>query len=503
MRLYDPGTISDQAREIQARRDAHAEVVRSKLRKLNSSVSAKQRAFLHSKSKRRRLLGSRQSGKSHDIAVEQINTGFGYDPETDTLGGDKTDSMYVAPTSKSARNAVWSKLHALNNEHEFGLHLHESRLVAMFPTGSTCDFEGAHDSARVQRLRGKPLTGKLWVDESGFFADKIVRELLGSVATAMFLASPNGQKIVVASSPAPQRRGKFFELGGSPEWEQHALTIFDNPIIQNPIEALADLRAATGWTETSPSYQREGLGLEVDDATLNVYELGELNLIDGFPEGPWTTVATIDFGDSDQTAIAINGWRPHDPALYTLYVEGWSKIDIEDLAQKLLPVLARYRPVGIFADTGGGGAQHVTYLRKRHSLSIKPVSKSPHYKKPAIDAFNADARRALYRVLRTSLVVEQMQVLQWDATERAKDKWLEHAGMANDLCDVVLYGHIHASHFRADKAPPEKPKPGSDEAWNQFSDEGLQRAQRSAAEHHERLAEIAEETAYLLGGDVD
>ncbi len=503
MRLYDPSFVEDQAREVKTRREAHAAKVLDKLRRLNSTLGPKQRAFVHSAAKRLRVKGARQCGKSHGIGVRIINRGFGYDPIADTLSGDKTDSMYVAPTSKSARNAVWSKLHELNNKYELGLFLHESRLVSMFPTGSTCDFEGAHDSARVQRLRGKPLTGELYVDEGGFYPEKIARELLGPVATAMFLASPNGQKIIFSSSPAAQRRGLFFELGGNANWEQHGLTLFDNPIIANPVEALADLRAATGWTELSPSYQREGLGLEVDDDTLNVYELGELNLIDGFPEGPWTTIATLDFGDSDQSAIAISGWRPHDPELYTLYVEGWSKFDIEDLAQKLLPLLARYRPLGIFGDSGGGGAQHINYLRKRHHLSIKPVMKSPHYKKPAIDQFNADARRGLWRCLRSALVVEQMKTLQWDATEKAKGNWIEHDGMANDLCDVVLYGHMHAAHFRAEKKPPAPPKAGSDEAWKQWSDAGLQRANAEAEEYHRRQAEIAEERAYLLGGDVD
>lgn len=408
-----------------------------KLRRLNATLGPKQRTFVHSRSKRRRIKGSRQCGKSHGIGTDIINTGFGYDPETDTLLPDATASMYVAPTSKSARNAVWSKLHELNNKYELGMHLHESRLVAMFPTGATTDFEGAHDSARVQRLRGKPLTGKLWVDEFGFFPERLARELLGPVATAMFLASPNKQRIALSSSPAPQRRGLFFELGSNANWEQHSLTLFDNPIISNPVEALADLRAATGWTEASPAYQREGLGLEVDDTTLNVYELGELNLIDSFPEGPWDTVATLDFGDSDQSAIAILGWRPHDPVLYTLYVEGWSKFDIEDLAQKLLPLLARFKPRAIFADSGGGGAQHISYLRKRHRLPIGKVMKSPNYKKPAIEEFNTDARRGLYRVLRSSPLVEQMQALQWDATERAKGNWNEHPGMANDLCFVA------------------------------------------------------------------
>lgn len=492
MILYDAKTLADGAQLVLQRRRAHARKIHGRLKDLRSTLSPKQAAYVTSQSPRRRLLGSRQSGKSHCIVVDHADVGFAA----------KNHSLYVAPSSKSARNAVWSKLHAVNNEYELGIELKEGSFRAVFPTGATWGFEGAHDSARVQRLRGDTITGKLTIDEGGFYPDKLLRELIGPVATAMFLTSK--QRIAIASSPALQRRGMFFELGNSAQWEQHRFTADDNPAIKDVQQALKDLRDASAWTEATPAYQREGLGLEVDDVLHNVYALTDINLIDAFPDGPWTTIMIVDFGDGDQSAISIAGWREHDPSLYVHHVEGESNIDIEDVAQKINPLLERWNPIGIYGDTGGGGAQHCTYLRKRHGISIQPVAKKPGYKKAAIEAANADMRRGHYKVLRSSPLVEQMQALQWDATAMQKGVWQEHPSMPNDLCDVAgVYAHMHAQHFRAEPKPPPAPLVGTAEHWKLYEEEGLRRAQADALQHQADLETTEEERAYLIGADVD
>jgi hypothetical protein len=485
--------LAGQARSILERRKAAIARVRAAVESLRKTLGKKQRAFMASKAPRRTLGGSRQSGKSHTLATTLIETGFER----------KCESMYVAPTSKAARNAVWSKLHELNDRFRLGIELKEGAFKAKFPNGSTVGFEGAHDSARVKRLRGATLTGVLCIDESAFFPDALLRELMGPTASAMFLASPNGQRMIAASSPGMQRRGHFFELCHmhTEQWQPHHLTIFDNPVVKDPQKALAELRDANAWTEASPAYQREGLGLWIDDATHAVYELSELNLVDGFPDAKWTTVMTIDFGSNDQSAIAVAGWRDHDPNFYVLHVEGASEMDIEDVAQRALPLIARWSPIGVYGDHGGGGAQHADYLRKRHRIPVRPVAKKQNYKAAAIDAFNADARRGLVRALRSSPLVEQMQALQWDSTALAKGKREEHPSMPNDLCDVTLYAHMHSRQYRAEPEPVPPPQAGTDEHWKQWSDAGLARASAQAAAHNQAIEEAEEERALLVGAD--
>lgn len=492
MTLDDPIARAEAAALALRRRRARIVKVHSRLKDLNATLSPKQTAYVMSRAARRRLLGSRQSGKSRCIVVGNINGGF----------ESKCDSLYVAPTSKSARNAVWSKLHAINTEYEFGIELREGAFSAVFPTGSTWDFEGAHDSARVQRLRGKTVTGELTVDEGGFYANRLIVELLGPVALAMFLTTR--QRITVASSPALLRRGRFFELGMSEAWEQHKLTAYDNPAIKDVQQALKDLRDASAWTETTPAYLREGLGEEVDDATNSVYELTDINIIDELPEGPFECILTLDFGDSDQSALAIVGWREHDSALYVMHVEGASHLDIEDVAQRAKKLIQRYAPRGIYADTGGGGAQHVAYLKKRHKLPVQPVAKKQNYKKAAIDQLNADMRRGDYKVPRhLAELIEQMQALQVDPNALAKGEWAEHPSMPNDLCDVAgVYGHMHSRHYRAEPKPPPKPEPGTAEAWQQYVNEGLRHAMATAQQHHSDIEAAEEERAYLTGADL-
>lgn len=466
----------------------------SRLRDLNATLSPRQSAYVHSQAARRRLLGSRQSGKTQSIVVDHINTA------TET----KCDSMYIAPTSKNARNAAWSKLRTINNEYELGVELKEGLFSAVFPNRATWDFEGAHDMARVQRLRGKTLTGKLTIDESGFYHERIIRELVGPVAIAMFLTT--AQRVSLASSPALQRRGLFFELGTSPAWEQHKLTAHDNPAIKDVDRALNDLREASAWTEATPAYLREGLGLEVDDATHNVYELTELNLVDALPSGEWTTIMLVDFGDSDQSAIAVVGWLEHDPALYVLHVEGHSHMDIEDVCLLAKPLINRWHPIAVYGDPGGGGAQHMTYMRNRHQIPIRPVAKGRHYKKPAIDALNADMRRGHYRVLRTSPLVEQMQALQWDPTGLTKTprEYVEHPSQPNDLCDVAgVYAHVQAKHYRAEERPPPPPPIGSEEHLKRLADEGLRDAIARANQANADAQAIEDDRALLFGVDVD
>jgi phage terminase large subunit-like protein len=487
--------LAEQARALLERREAKRKLAKLRLDNLRGTLGTKQQAFMRSKARRRTLGGSRQSGKSHTLATTLIDVAF----------ASKCTSMYVAPTSKSARAALWSKLHALNDEHKLGITMKEGHFRAVFPNGSEIGFEGAHDTARVKRLRGAPLSGVLCVDEAAFFPEPIIRELMGPTCSAMFLASPNGQRIVVASSPGLQRRGYCYELmhEKTDAWEPHALFVHDNPVIKDPAGALAELRAANAWTETTPVYMREGLGLWVDDASHNVYELTDLNLIDGFPDARWTTLIVFDFGKNDQSAIAIVGWRDHDPALYLLHVEGHSDLDIEDLCLLAKPLVERYAPIAFYGDPGGGGAQHMDYMRKRHQFPMRPVSKRQNYKKAAIDAFNTDARRGFVRVLRASPLVEQMQALQWDPVKYAKGEHEEHASMPNDLCDVTLYGHMHAQHFRAEDKPPPPPPMGSKEHLEQLADEGLKAAIARANQHNAEAEEIRSDLTLLLGADTD
>jgi hypothetical protein len=488
--LADAVDYAEQAALLLRRRRLRQHKAVTRLRDLQATLSPKQAAYVLSPSPRRRLLGSRQSGKSHSIAVDHILCGF----------ESRCDSMYIAPTSKSARNAVWSKFHALNLEYELQIEMMEGLFRAIYPNRSTCDFEGAHDIARVHRLRGKTISGKLTGDESGFFPERIIRELAGPVATAMFLTGR--QRIAFASSPALQRRGFFFELGSNAAWEQHKLTAEDNPVIKDVARALRDLREASGWTEVTPAYMREGLGLEVDDATYNVYELTEINMIDALPEGPWTTIMLFDFGKRDQSAIAVVGWREYDPALYALHVEGHSDLDIEDLCLLAKPLIQRWGPIGYYGDPGGGGAQHMDYMRRRHGIAVRAVAKGKHYKKPAIDALNADMRRGLYKVPRWSPLVPQMQALQWDPTALAKTpkEYIEHASLPNDLCDVGgVYAHVQARHYRAEEAPPPPPPVGSAEALDRQAEQALRDAIARANQHNAEQEELADETAALLG----
>ena len=87
------------------RRQAEKSRVENNIKAMVAELSERQRDYVLSNAPRKRLLGARQSGKSHDIAVDVILTGFEA----------RCDSMYIAPTSKAARNAVWSKLDYLND----------------------------------------------------------------------------------------------------------------------------------------------------------------------------------------------------------------------------------------------------------------------------------------------------------------------------------------------------------------------------------------------------
>lgn len=476
------------------RRKERAQRITNTLTAIKAALSPKQRAYVESKAPRRSLTGSRQSGKSHDIGVDMLETGF-------NTQGDV--SMYVAPTSKAARSAVWSKLHELNNRFDLGIELKEASFRAIFPTKHEIHFEGAHDTARVRRLRGVARLKKLWVDEVAFFPEPIITELVGPTAAAMFLASPGGQNMTLASSPGMQRRGFMFDIvhNRRDTWEPHALYVYDNPTIKDPEAALAEMRAASAWSITSPAYLREGLGQWVDDASYNVYELGPHNIIDAIPtDKPFTSIMTIDFGLNDQSAICVAGWRDHDPTLYVQYVEGWSDIDIEDLAQKAIPLIERYKPVGIYADSAG--AQHIKYLNARHSMGVMPVSKKPNYKAPAIAELNADMRRGFYAVPRGSPLIEQMQALQWDPIKYAAGKREEHPLMPNDLCDVAgVYAFVQAKHFRAEPAKPLPPMHGTPEYWAQKQAAELRAEIADAQKHFDAIEARQDDMAALLGVD--
>jgi hypothetical protein len=462
-------------RELQRRRRVQ-EAGQAALRRSVGRLSRAQRRFFQSKHFRRALTAGRQAGKTHLCLLLLVEAAL----RPNTL------SLYFAPTRNAARSILWEKLKRWLKDAGLAVEFNESLLEARFANGSIIRLLGVPDITRAERHRGLTVNGVVVVDEAAFFGEAVFHHLLTSIIPPYFMTTRRKARgIACVSSPGLVPRGHFHRIATDTtlNWDRHTFTVRDNPVVDDPDGELAELREANGWSLTSPGYLREGEAQWIADTDLNVYDITAVNIIDSLPPGPWTTLLTFDQGTDDPDVVGILGWREHDPALYLLYVEWASGNDVTDLAEIIKRLRDEYKPWRIIGDLGALGKKTALEMRNRHRLPIEAADKAG--KPVAIRQLNADARRGLLLIPSAyAQVIQQMQDLKWDPKHVSQK---EHPAMPNDLCDMVLYGHRMARHYRAELAPTPAPPDGSDEAIKQL-EEKIQRENLERIERERRIA---------------
>jgi len=278
-----------------------------------------------------------------------------------------------------------------------------------------------------------------------------------------------------------------------------------------PIAKLVELYEAQklellskGYSDENPIKRREYDAEWASDETENVYRYrihlaGEEAAAAGVPEGTiwnqwdpervgplaiaklpeglgnWVHVISIDPGFSDPTAINLFAVSLDDPT-HTIYHRlcfERTKLYAKLIAQFLIgDELKHDAPAGVIgaigewpnamvADPAHQMAQAIlAELLNVYSIHIEPAQKGFRYKVGAIDIVNGDLAEGCIKVLKDSLLEEQLLDLQWD--EGKTGEQIERKGQPNHSADCLVYARAALADFITAIAPPPAEQPNAD-----------------------------------------
>ncbi len=247
-------------------------------------------------------------------------------------------SVYVALSLDSAMRLAWAQLKQMNDELGLGLTFNIGKHTIEDGKGSKLILLGANRSDLVDVLRGFPMV-LAGFDEAAFFRAGLLERAIYE-AVLIRLADFDGECWVM-STPGYVNSGFHFDIcegrkAGFQGWQFFHWTFFDNPHLPAGRDDLSDeqrrewrleyarkTRERMGWTEDSPGYVREFLGLPADDIASLIYKLSrKRHCIQDMPESwstqrhRWHTVLGMDYGSTNATSWVLWAFEHHSPIAY-------------------------------------------------------------------------------------------------------------------------------------------------------------------------------------------
>lgn len=455
----------------------------------------KQRHFIQHKALRKALRCPRRSGKTEALAAKLLN---------EALGGPDRLLLFVAKTRQRAKDLTWKAVGKLCEA--FGVDATpldatgtSSLYTRDFANGSRIRWTGADDLDELKKKRGD----KLWlvvIDEAQDFDFAMLRALVYDIFGPAL--EDLGGELCLAGTPGEVCAGFWYGVSVDPADEPDELkrvkgfelfswTPFDNPHIPRIHERLkSGAIAVECGGEDSPTYQREWKGRWVRDTGALFYRYdGTRNLhelpVERFTGRGWEVVLGWDLGSNDDMALSAWAFHAKQRELFECY--SWKKPGalVDEVAEHIKAVRARFNVVAMTADTGGGGKSFVLELSKRYRLTFEPAKKTD--KAGHVRLFNAELTAGRIKFIPGSPYANEIAVLpkvkDWDESKGVPAP--EDPRFPNHNCDAGLYAWRHAYHYLGE---PEgtAPKAGTPEAY-------AAEAKRMEAEDEDRAVRGEEE----------
>lgn len=423
---------------------------------LRSELFDKQLAVVDDPSKRKAIITSRRSGKTHMLAGLNI------------IGAQKSPGLvspYIALTRGHAKRLMWPVLQAMNQRHNLGMVMNEVDLRATLRNGASIWLVGADDAREVEKLRGNAYA-RVSIDEAASFGQRL-KYLVKDVLRAA-LADHDGECILAGTAGAACV-GEFYEATTAPKstWSVHRWNITDN--VKFPRWAgkpnwrevadkfLTDMLAEEGWTPDHPTYRREWLGQWVRDDQSLVYRYAPATNSKP-PAEELHCVMGVDLGFSDAFAIEVVGWSDYGPDVWELASFKQSGLTPTDWAALIRDYVAAWNPRSVVVDTGGLGRAIVEEFNKRHGLHVRAAEKT--HKREYIKLLNDDFVAGRCHLRAGGDLANEMSILQWADSDRQ----IEDPRYENHCSDAFLYAWREAGHFRNRPGAHRPPAPGTPEA---------------------------------------
>lgn len=402
-----------------------------------------QLSFINDPARFKTAVCSRRSGKSHACAADLIHT---------AMQGPHHNTSYITLARTSAKRIIWPVIKEVLKKYNIKHKIDNTELTVELESGSTIYVGGAKDFNEVDKYRGLSLK-KAYIDEAQSFRDSILEVLVDDVL-AYATMDVNGS-VCMIGTPGPVPAGMFFRSSHNPTWANHKWTILNNPWIKlksgkSPEELLAEERKRSGIDETNPKYQREALGLWVVDLDSLVFHYNpEINTVLEMPTEKMDYIFGIDIGFNDADAIAVLGYRPHDPCIYLVEEFVKAKQDITQLVGQIERLREKYKPTRMVMDAGALGKKIQAELQSRFSLPIEAADKTRKFE--FIELLNDDLRNGRFKALPNSQFEDDSYKSEWENRIGQNPKISDR--FHSDISDAVLYGWKLGRHYGFSTAP--------------------------------------------------
>jgi hypothetical protein len=431
---------------------AHRRRQQRPLGDLLAGLSQQQQSFVRSRARLRIVGGGRRSGKTESFVAALVAV---------AAGRPGAYALYISLTRTLAKHTVWERIKARLRRIGLDFRADETELILRVVGGGQIRLGGADDRREIEKYRSL-YYDLVIVDECGAQADYLLRPLVVDVLRPALM--DHGGSLVLGGTPAPLLAGFWYERDGPHSTVRAARwrwTIADNPLFAGRWQdELAAVREENGWDESNPTYQREYLGIWVQDLSVLVYPFDPaFNAVDelprrsptgvALPPGDWRHVIGVDVGQTSATAMVVLGTHRLLPDEYLVHSEGRPGMLTHEIAGRLRELVTIYH-AGIVLDSGGMGAQHAAEFAARFPLPITPAKKTE--------------KRAQIRSFRDRLIAGRIKLLNLPTLDPVRDEWAvlgwdpaahgldHHPAQADHFSDAALYADRELAHYRAEQA---------------------------------------------------
>lgn len=402
---------------------------------------------------------SRRAGKSVGCTIDLMIT---------AASTPNVNCLYITLTFATAERLVWGELNKLNDKYKFGGIPNQTKLTMKFPKGGTIYLSGCDNKADIEKFRGMALK-LVYIDEVQSFRP-FIRELVDEVLGPALMDNAGSLKFI--GTPAPLKRGYFWEVLQKPIYSHHKWTFWENtklPALKMGYtheRMLDEELERRGVSIDDPSIRREWFGEWVDDVNALVCLYNpKYNHYEKLPTILHEYIIGVDIGYNDADAIAVIGWNKYEKKCYLVEELVRRKQGITELTDQLTVLYEKYNPMKIVMDEGGLGKKIGEELRKRTTLPIFAAEKSQ--KQLYIALMNDAFLTKSFYIKNTTRFASDSQLIEWDFDKSTSDKKVIKDDPHSDIFDAVLYAYREALHWLSEPTDEFDPKGKS---WEEISE---------------------------------
>lgn len=435
---------------------------------MRRSCFAEQLDFIDDPCKLKAAQCTRRAGKSYGAAGIYLCTTAVKHP--------RSTCLYIATTREQARRILLKDvLFEINRKFKLGMKVNQTTLTVTFPNESVIYIMGL-DSKPEEMEKALGQKYRLVIIDEGGSWRQDQKTMVHSILQPA-CADYSGT-IAILGSPVNSLKTYFYDITGRslidtlrPKgWSVHRWSWANNPHVKDAMsQQIRDMTEANPLVIETPGFRQMYMNEWVVDPSARCYKFDdERNVASCLPkENRYHFCLGLDLGFDDDTAIVISAYSEYDPNMYVVDVFKQKGMDISDVADVLSTFKARYNPYRWVVD--GAAKQAVAELKNRFGFPFVPADK--HGKYEMIQIMNNDFIAGRIKLLMPACedLSDEYENLIWD--ERSKNdpklKIVENSACPNHLADGALYSWRMCYHYASQEAVP-KPKPGSDEAMEEW-----------------------------------